>query len=73
MDHIIKVGDEVGWKWLTGVATGRVVAVDNTRIQIESRGKIITRNGTPEDPAVTIQHANGSLVLKLAHELQVIG
>lgn len=72
MEQIIKIGDEVGWKWLNSVATGSVIAIAPDRVEIQSKGKNIVRNGAPDNPAVTIQHKNGNLVLKLASELQVI-
>lgn len=68
----MKVGDQVGWQWGTGLATGVVVEVNRKRTQIESKDKIITRNGRADDPAIVITSDNGSKVLKLEHELQVI-
>jgi hypothetical protein len=66
------VGDQVGWQWGTGIATGTVVDVRHERTQIESKGKLITRNGRIDDPAIVIRTDNGSPVVKLAHELQII-
>ena len=67
----MKVGDQVGWKWASSIATGRVLEVRHERVEIESKGKQIVRNGSHDDPAVIIQSDNGSKVLKLAHELQI--
>jgi hypothetical protein len=68
----MKVKDHVGWKWSGGLATGVILEMRPERTEIESKGKRIVRNGTHDDAAVIIQHDNGTTVLKLAHELQVI-
>jgi hypothetical protein len=67
---MFKVGDEVGWRWASSIATGTVIDIIYERHQIMSKGTVITRNGTPEDPAIVIESNNGALVIKLAHELQ---
>lgn len=64
------VGSAVGWKWAGSIATGIVLEAYPRRHEITSKGKRIVRNGTPQDPALVIQHSKGSLVLKLAHEVQ---
>jgi len=66
----MEIGSEVGWKWGNGLATGVVEEVHFERAEIESKSKIIVRNGTASDPAVVIRSSNGSLVVKLAHEIQ---
>jgi len=66
----VVVGDMVAWRWAAGVAEGVVEDIVPERLSIESKGKIITRNGTPENPAVVIRHTGGSTVLKLKSELQ---
>lgn len=68
----MKVGDFVGWKWGYGVAQGKIVAMKPDKTQIESKGKLITRNGTPDDPALIIEQNNGTRVLKLAREVQLL-
>lgn len=65
----VKPGDYVAWKWAGGIAEGRVIAVSTERTQIMSNSKLITRNGTPDNPAVTIDHKSGNPVLKLSTEL----
>ena len=66
----LKVGDEVGWLWANGLAIGKVKEIHATKHSIVSKGKTITRNGKPDDPAVVIEHKRGNLVIKLYHELQ---
>ena len=68
----MKTGDQVGWQWGNGLATGTVESVHAERTEIESKGKKITRNGTEDDPAIIIRADNGSKVIKLSHEIQRI-
>jgi hypothetical protein len=72
MKAVIQINDEVGWPWANSVATGRVIEIIHSRHQIESKGKLITRNGTHKNPAVVIKSNKGAMVLKLAHEIQKI-
>jgi hypothetical protein len=70
MNKQIQKGDGVAWKWGNGVASGTVAEVCPERTQIVSKDKLITRNGTPDNPAVIIIQDNGTEVLKLVSELQ---
>lgn len=69
MSVIPKVDDTVAWRWAGGVAEGVVLSVEYQRTEILSKGSLIVRNGTAENPAVVILHKNGNEVLKLASEL----
>jgi len=69
---MIHVGSEVGWIWGSSITTGIVLEIHNERHEIISKGKRIVRNGSKEDPAIVIKHTKGSLVLKLAHEVNEI-
>jgi len=62
-------GDSVVWKWAGSIAEGVVVEVRTDRTEIPSKGKLIVRNGSVDNPAVIIQHKNGNEVLKLQSEL----
>lgn len=64
------VGDYVVWKWAGSFAHGTIIDIKLERTTIESKGATIVRNGSQEDPAILIAMDNGTLVLKLAHELQ---
>lgn len=66
---LINIGDIVAWKWIRGVAEGRVVEIANERIEIISKGKCIARNGDKDNPAIIISHKNGNKVIKLQSEL----
>lgn len=68
----MNVGDQVGWQWGSGLATGTVLDIRKERTQIQTKGKTITRNGQNDDPAIIIKSVNGSQVIKLQHEIQVI-
>ena len=69
---MIEVGDEVGWLWIGSLTTGFVLEIHPSRHEIISKGKHIARNGSKDDPSLVIRHKNGSLVLKLLHEVQKI-
>lgn len=69
---MIQVGTEVGWLWVGTLTTGVVLEVYAERHEIVSKGKHISRKGTPQDQALVIRHSKGSLVLKLAHEVQAL-
>ena len=70
MNKLYKIGDDVSWRWANGIASGRVIEVHAERTQIVSKDKLITRNGSEENPAVIIKQDNGTEVLKLSSELQ---
>jgi hypothetical protein len=62
-------GDTVSWQWGDGTATGKVTGVFPRRVQRTFEGAKVVRNGTPDNPALTIEQENGSRVLKLASEV----
>ena len=66
----IKPGDHVAWRWLSGIAQGVVKSVRYESITIESKGKLITRHGSIDNPAIVMSHKSGNDVLKLANEVQ---
>ncbi len=67
----MKPGDHIAWHWLNGLAQGVVRSVHYESTTIESKGKLITRHGTPENPALIISHKSGNDVIKLVSEVQV--
>lgn len=66
----IHEGDTVYWKWGNGVAEGKVETVAHERIEIETKGKTIARNGSGDNPAIVIIQDNGTKVLKLSSEVK---
>lgn len=69
----MKPGDHVAWQWLNGIAQGVVKSVHTDSVTIFSKGKVITRHGTVDNPAIVISHKSGNDVLKLASEIQKTG
>jgi hypothetical protein len=66
----MKPGDHVAWKWMNGLAQGTVRSVHVEPTTIVSKGSLVKRNGTVDNPAVIIEHKSGNDVLKLASEIQ---
>lgn len=60
----------MAWRWGNGLAEGTVKSVHTESVTIESKGKVITRHGSSENPAVVIAHKSGNDVLKLSSEIQ---
>lgn len=65
----LEIGDYVSWKWGVGIASGEIISINDSRTEIESKGKVIVRNGSKNNPAIIIKHNSGNLVLKLKSEL----
>lgn len=72
MVKVVNSGDWVAWKWMGSFTEGRVVSVNLHRIEIESKGKKIVRNGSEDNPALIIKHVNGSTVAKLLSEVEIL-
>lgn len=68
-----KIGQQVEWKWPPGYVTGIVVAHFTETIRIQTKGKWVTRHGTPENPAYQLKTRKGVDVLKLESELMPFG
>jgi hypothetical protein len=66
----MKVGDYVAWKYINGIAEGRIESVHDEPTAIISKGKRIKRNGSKDNPALIIIHKSGNDVLKLMSEVQ---
>jgi len=67
----MKPGDYVAWKWGNGLAEGIIKSIHTEPTTITSKGKLVKRNGTSDNPAIVIKHKSGNDVLKLASEVQV--
>lgn len=66
-------GATVTWPWGLGVAKGKVREIHPGVVRQSVRGETVICEGTPEDPAVVVEQADGSEVVKLASELNVTG
>ena len=66
----MKPGDSVAWQWGNGLAQGVVKEVRAERTEVVSKGTTVVRNGTPDNPALIIDHESGNPVVKLQSEVQ---
>jgi hypothetical protein len=63
-------GDKVRWTWGQGEATGTIEDIFERRVTRRIKGKSITRNGSPDQPAILIRQDDGDRVLKLQSEVE---
>jgi hypothetical protein len=63
-------GQYVAWKWGTGLAEGKILSVHPEPTSIKSKGKLIKRNGSHDNPALIIEQSSGTRVLKLESEVK---
>lgn len=68
-----KKGQEVEWRWPPGYVKGTVVESFTSTVRKMSKGKLVTRHGTPENPAYHLVTRKGVDVLKLESELSASG
>jgi Hypervirulence associated proteins TUDOR domain len=66
----IRTGTVVTWSWGTSEAEGTVTEVHHDKVTRTTKGKQVTRNGTADDPAYVIEQEDGTVVLKLASEVE---
>jgi hypothetical protein len=67
----LRAGSAVKWKFGAVEATGTVLELFEKRVSRTLKGKRITRNGTPDNPAVLLEQADGDRVLKRSSELEL--
>jgi hypothetical protein len=63
-------GSYVTWKWGQGKAEGKIINSYDYVVSREIKGSVITRNGTPDNPAYLICQNDGDEVLKLHSEIK---
>ncbi len=66
----IRKGTAVTWKWGQSSAEGTVAEVHHDSVTRPTKGEQVTRHGSPDDPAYVIHQDDGTVVLKLASEVQ---
>ena len=66
----IRKGTTVKWKWGSSWAEGKVTEVHQEDVSRTTKGEKITRHGTDDDPAYVIEQEDGTVVLKLSHEVE---
>ncbi|KAF9525208.1 hypothetical protein CPB83DRAFT_818928, partial [Crepidotus variabilis] len=72
-DKNIQEGDDVQWNWGSGHPKGTVAEIkEDGKLEIESKGKQVHKNASPENPAVHVAR-DGNDVVKRMSELEKIG
>ena len=66
----IRKGTQVRWKWGSSWAEGAVEEVRHDDVTRTTEGSEVTRHGSDDDPALVIKQEDGTVVLKLAHEVE---
>lgn len=66
----IRSGTRVRWKWGSSWAKGTVDEVHHDDVERTTKGERIRRHGTDDNPAYVIRQDNGTVVLKLASEVE---
>ncbi|MFC7490714.1 MULTISPECIES: DUF2945 domain-containing protein [unclassified Knoellia] len=66
----IRKGSKVRWKWGSSWASGTVDEVHHDDVERTTKGERITRHGSEDNPAYVIKQDDGTLVLKLASEVE---
>ena len=66
----IRTGTVVTWNWGTSEAEGTVTEVHHDKVTRTTKGAQVTRNGSADDPAYVIEQEDGTVVLKLASEVE---
>ncbi len=66
----IRTGTTVKWEWGSSEAEGTVTEVHHDKVTRTTKGKQITRNGSPDDAAYVIEQEDGTIVLKLSSEVE---
>ncbi len=63
-------GQDVRWDWGTGEASGTIADRFERKVVRKLKDSLVTRYGTPENPAYLIKQPSGDEVLKLGSELR---
>jgi Hypervirulence associated proteins TUDOR domain len=66
----IRTGTKVRWKWGSSWAEGKVAEVHHSDVSRTTKGERITRHGSDDNPAYVIEQDDGTVVLKLASEVE---
>jgi len=70
MSETYQTNTKVQWDWGNGVAEGYIREVFIEKITKTIKGSEVTRNGSDDDPAYSIEQEDGDKVLKLHSEIQ---
>ncbi len=64
--------DKVKWDWGQGKGEGEVQKIHKQRVTLTIKGSDITRNASTDNPAYTIEQADGNRVLKNESEVDAL-
>ena len=64
-----RTGQTVQWKFGTNVASGKIVKIHRSRVEIEQSGSTIKMNGSKDRPVYEIVQESGVRLLKTAKQL----
>jgi len=70
MKKAFQTNTKVQWSWGNGTGEGYIREVFREKITKIIKGSDVTRNGSDDDPAYSIEQADGDKVLKLHSELE---
>lgn len=66
----IQVGNEVGWRWGSSKAEGKVAQKFTEDVKRRIKGKTIKRKADDKEPAFLIKQEDGDRVLKSQSEVK---
>lgn len=66
----MRQGTRVRWKWGRSWAEGTIDEVHHDDVSRTTKGEEVTRHGSEDNPAYVIRQDDGTVVLKLASEVE---
>jgi len=66
----MRSGTRVTWAWGRSRAEGIIDEVHHDDVSRTTKGEEVTRHGSADDPAYVIRQDDGTVVLKLASEVE---
>ncbi|MEO6020705.1 MAG: DUF2945 domain-containing protein [Knoellia sp.] len=66
----MRKGSRVRWAWGRSSAEGRIDEVHHDDVSRTTQGEKVTRHGSASNPAYVITQEDGTVVLKLASEVE---
>ncbi|GGW97255.1 HVA1 family protein [Alteromonas halophila] len=72
MSNAFQTNTQVKWEWGNGCGSGYVRDVFRREVTRTFKGEEVTRKGSDDNPAYTIEQKDGDEVLKLHSELKKV-
>jgi len=66
----MRSGSKVRWTWGKSWAEGAIDEAHHDDVSRTTKGEKVTRHGTADNPAYVITQADGTVVVKLASEVE---